>query len=185
MKRLIGSSETSDIIMHGRYISDEHAELVEEDKKVYISDLNSQFGTFVNGQRINSKTELLSEDRVKIGTQLFHWQDYLECSFDTINKYPIYFKDLINIRGLVDWDNYKIILFVFTGFLILIPLAVPAFLMGLPFVFHEKNQKKIEELNLLQYSDEVTWFLCIICVYIVLNMSQKFIRFKLEASKKL
>jgi len=180
MKKSIGSDENADIILSGRYIDKIHAELSELEDRVYLIDLNSKFGTFVNGKRILAKTELIKRDRVKIGTQLLHWQDYLENPSKEPNKYPIYLTDLFDPRGYLNWGNYRIGLVILVGFLLLTPIAVPAFLLGLPYLFRRNTHHIIEELNLMQYSEELTILICLVLTYIILNLTQKFVRLKFK-----
>ena len=66
-----------EIVLTGRYISELHALLTEEEGRIFIEGSNSTFGTFVNGIRITKRTELNAKDRVKLGTKLFHWQDHI------------------------------------------------------------------------------------------------------------
>lgn len=75
--KVIGKDSVSDIIIAGKYVSPKHALLIEEHGKVFIEDLDSTFGTFLNGKRISGRNMLTKKDRLKIGSQLFHWQDYL------------------------------------------------------------------------------------------------------------
>ncbi|KAF8799780.1 hypothetical protein BYT27DRAFT_7005378, partial [Phlegmacium glaucopus] len=51
-------------------LSSSHAEIWCEGGRVYIRDLNSPFGTFVNGLKISKVTTLLTGDTVSLGSRL-------------------------------------------------------------------------------------------------------------------
>ena len=64
---IIGSSPEADIVLPVSVISGQHAriELVTDSLNIY--DIQSEFGTFVNGFRIYSKTRLRLHDRLMLG----------------------------------------------------------------------------------------------------------------------
>ncbi|MCS6873090.1 MAG: FHA domain-containing protein [Pyrinomonadaceae bacterium] len=65
----IGREEGSDIKLDGLQISKRHARLFLSDGKVFIEDLNSTNGVFVNGQKVSRKL-VRSEDLIQIGVFL-------------------------------------------------------------------------------------------------------------------
>ena len=67
----VGSSKLSDIIFGGKYIAEHHALLIRDRDRIFIEDLGSTFGTYVNGDAIKGKTELFAGDRVKLGPSCF------------------------------------------------------------------------------------------------------------------
>ncbi|MCI0381449.1 MAG: type III secretion system inner membrane ring subunit SctD [Chlamydiae bacterium] len=61
-----------DVVFQDLSVSRQHAKLiVTEDEKVFIEDLGSRNGTIVNGELIEAKRELHSEDLIGIGTTTF------------------------------------------------------------------------------------------------------------------
>lgn len=71
---LIGRDEGMDFQLHDPSVSRRHA-LIERSGGAYIiRDLGSSNGTFVNGMRVH-ETELLPNDRVRIGDTLFRFTD--------------------------------------------------------------------------------------------------------------
>lgn len=53
------------------YSSSEHARLFHEDGRLYIEDLGSTNGTFVNSERIDASTRLERGDQVQVGETVF------------------------------------------------------------------------------------------------------------------
>jgi len=62
----IGRHETNDICIKEITITGKHAVVRMKDKRVYIEDLGSTNGTFINGERIRSR-EIQSGDRIRLG----------------------------------------------------------------------------------------------------------------------
>ncbi|GAB5525222.1 MAG: hypothetical protein Roseis2KO_30940 [Roseivirga sp.] len=126
----IGSDEVCDICIGGRFIDKQHATITISGEQVTIMDLGSQFGTFVNGQRITEERLLLPKDKVKIGTQLLDWQSY---AFDFENAEsdpnPIHFGDLFTYKGEISKSNYRFILLFSAISPLLIFFGVPAILI--------------------------------------------------------
>ncbi len=67
----VGRREGFDLCLNCRNVSGLHAELMEEDGKLFVEDLNSTNGTFVNGIKIRVKTELNDGDTVQFGLAAF------------------------------------------------------------------------------------------------------------------
>ena len=67
----IGRREGFELCLDCRNVSGLHAEVLLTDGKLYIEDQSSTNGTFVNGDRIRSKTLLQDHDEVQIGQLLF------------------------------------------------------------------------------------------------------------------
>ena len=68
---LIGRREGSDMSLSCISVSGKHAELDLKDDKLWINDLKSTNGTFVNGTRISNATELKADDIVQFGSMVF------------------------------------------------------------------------------------------------------------------
>ena len=49
------------------YASGKHARVYGSDGSVYLEDLNSTNGTYVNGRRVSTRAELRPDDLVRIG----------------------------------------------------------------------------------------------------------------------
>ena len=68
----IGRREGFDLYLTSRNVSGLHAEILEEEnEEFWIHDLNSTNGTFVNGERIRSKTLLQDDDTIVFGNRTF------------------------------------------------------------------------------------------------------------------
>jgi EAL domain-containing protein (putative c-di-GMP-specific phosphodiesterase class I) len=67
----VGRREGFDLCLSCRTVSGLHAELLEENGQLWIDDLNSTNGTFVNETRIRAKTMLCDGDTVQFGSTSF------------------------------------------------------------------------------------------------------------------
>jgi pSer/pThr/pTyr-binding forkhead associated (FHA) protein len=63
----IGRDPANGFVLDGEDISDFHAEVTLEDQRVYVEDLLSSSGTFVNDRRIGSRCELNAWDVIRVG----------------------------------------------------------------------------------------------------------------------
>ncbi len=71
----IGRALENEIVIDDASISRKHAQLFIDDiGTVYIIDLNSTNGTFVNGVKIQGKTQLTEVDILKVGSKIVSWQ---------------------------------------------------------------------------------------------------------------
>jgi pSer/pThr/pTyr-binding forkhead associated (FHA) protein len=68
---LIGRGADCDLRLRATAISRHHCLLRLSGAKLWVSDLGSSNGTFVNGQRIHSQVGLHSGDQLKLGEFLF------------------------------------------------------------------------------------------------------------------
>ena len=64
---MIGKDSGCDVVIPGWKVSRRHAELFVANDRVYIRDLDSTFGTFVNEAKLDSAMALGLEDQVRIG----------------------------------------------------------------------------------------------------------------------
>ncbi len=70
----VGRSHKNDVILNLPYVSEHHLQLFsDKDGNIFITDLDSAEGTFINGVRLNGIALLNPKDKVKLGTELFHW----------------------------------------------------------------------------------------------------------------
>ena len=58
---------TNEVVLHNRTVSRIHARLLFRQGVVYLSDLRSSSGTFVNDERIRTQTKLAAGDVIAIG----------------------------------------------------------------------------------------------------------------------
>ena len=80
MKQLkIGRAKHCDIVINDSTVSSEHLEVFKDDEgNVFITDLNSSNGTFVNGKRVVGSEKLNQNDIVKVGNSVLPWRNYLK-----------------------------------------------------------------------------------------------------------
>ena len=67
----VGRQEGCAIRLQDKRVSRRHAEITEENGKIFVQDLGSHAGTWKNGARIEERTELSAGDELKIGEFLF------------------------------------------------------------------------------------------------------------------
>lgn len=175
----IGSDETCDIHLAGRFIESQHAILKATDKEVTIQDLGSQFGTFVNGQKINESRSLIPKDRVKIGTRLLDWKAYAK-GFEsaTADPNPIYFKDLFSYKGSISKSNYLFILLFFIVSPLPVFFGVPGILTLLEGRSRGKSHIKLDHLI-----EPLWWLFGLLTVYIFMLQSVK--RYRTHQKEKI
>ena len=82
----IGREATNDIVISDDTVSGQHAQLIIEDQKVTLVDLNSRNGSFVNGEQIDQPYELKEGDMVVLGATLFEWQSHLPGGASSVVK---------------------------------------------------------------------------------------------------
>lgn len=68
----IGRKPGLDLCLPCQSVSAIHAEIFEVDGVLWLKDLDSTNGTFVNGKRIESKLMLTEDDTIQFGTTVFH-----------------------------------------------------------------------------------------------------------------
>lgn len=76
----IGRSQDNDVVLTHPSISRQHAELFSDPMgNVFLTDLDSANGTFVNGRRISGSVQLQPSDLVKLGVgDVIPWRNYLK-----------------------------------------------------------------------------------------------------------
>ena len=70
-KLKIGSDQSSEIVLDDPEVSDEHVLIHCGDNKILLQDELSANGTFVNGNKIDSRIELKDNDEIKVGKTSF------------------------------------------------------------------------------------------------------------------
>ncbi|MCX6079189.1 MAG: FHA domain-containing protein [Chloroflexi bacterium] len=70
----IGRDMENEVVVVSKRASREHAHITREGRRVFLDDKNSTNGTYLNGERIQTKSLLRDGDRIGIGevTFLFH-----------------------------------------------------------------------------------------------------------------
>lgn len=70
---LIGRDSKGKIVIDHPSVSKHHAMIERDDKNIFITDLESNNGTFINGEKLdpNVKTELNPGDRIRVGDRRF------------------------------------------------------------------------------------------------------------------
>src|SRR5438034_4365534 len=67
---IIGRSSDLDMVLVEDMVSRRHAKISSTDAEVYIQDMGSTNGTFVNGEKINGRAVLHEGDRILVGTSI-------------------------------------------------------------------------------------------------------------------
>ena len=67
----IGRSDGNSIALCDQHVSGNHAKIIVRNDSLFIEDLNSTNGTYLNGNKINGKMKLTNKDEIKIGTSVF------------------------------------------------------------------------------------------------------------------
>ena len=67
----IGRKDGNSIVLLDQHVSGNHAEIIVRNNKVYLEDLHSTNGTFLNGKRISGKVKLSNKDEITIGKSIF------------------------------------------------------------------------------------------------------------------
>jgi pSer/pThr/pTyr-binding forkhead associated (FHA) protein len=72
----IGRGAENDVIIDHSYISNQHAQLIIDNNKVFLNDLNSKNGCYINDKKLEGLAQLESGDIVKLGWSVFDWGRY-------------------------------------------------------------------------------------------------------------
>jgi pSer/pThr/pTyr-binding forkhead associated (FHA) protein len=68
---VIGRNHRAKLKLRASLVSRTHCELVEDDGKLFVRDLGSSNGTYVNDGRIQYRTELFTDDFLRVGPVTF------------------------------------------------------------------------------------------------------------------
>jgi pSer/pThr/pTyr-binding forkhead associated (FHA) protein len=105
----------NDLVLDHVTISRRHAELfVDDEQNVFLTDLNSMYGTFVNGEKINNPVILSRNDEVYLGDK-----QYLDWEWEVFRERKKEYKDVVT----TPWLRSNLDLMIIFG-LILIVLFV-------------------------------------------------------------
>ena len=102
----LGRGEKADLTIDDPSISQLHVDVTVKDGKVWILDLGSRNGTFVNDVRVHKEVELKEGDLIRIGTTIFK---FLQAG-NIENIYHEKMRDLATIDDLTQIFNKKYIL---------------------------------------------------------------------------
>jgi hypothetical protein len=69
----IGRSPETDIQIEDQFASSRHARIYERDGYLYIEDMGSTNGTYLNGRRLDARELLRADDRIRIGDTEFRY----------------------------------------------------------------------------------------------------------------
>ncbi len=77
IKMTIGTAPTNNIVLNHPSVSPVHLEIVQDDQGNFLlTDYNSQYGTFVNGYRVQGIVQLRPTDVVNAGQVPLPWRNY-------------------------------------------------------------------------------------------------------------
>ena len=83
----IGRSKINDLVIQHKEVSSFHSKLVfQSDGTLWIHDLDSTNGVYVNGIRIKTKNRVLPGDQIKLGPCDFDWQKALLVGDSLVNE---------------------------------------------------------------------------------------------------
>ena len=82
----IGRAVENDIVVTNKRVSREHAKICREGRRLFLEDLGSSNGTFLNDERLLTSTELRDNDHITIGDVIFIFHDPDTTSVD--NPFP-------------------------------------------------------------------------------------------------
>ena len=138
MIKNIGRNKKNDIIINDPKISNFHAQIIIDGSgKIFINDLQSENGTYVNKKIINEPTELRSNDQVKLASVAFNWKEFI----NNENK-----KDQIAVPTKVESKN-NLLIYLITLVIILLT-AIGIFVLNeYNFSNNENSIENIDEKN--------------------------------------
>src|SRR5689334_10862833 len=81
---VIGRGRKSDVALYDEGVSRAHAKILAQGEEVWVEDLDSRNGTFVNGEKVAGRVRLADGDKIQVGRTTilkFTYHDSLEESF--------------------------------------------------------------------------------------------------------
>ena len=73
-ENFIGREKSNSIVLEDDKVSKQHAVIFQKDQIYYIKDLKSKNGVFINGVKIEKKTQLMRGALIKIGSTFFRFE---------------------------------------------------------------------------------------------------------------
>lgn len=92
-KLIIGRATGADIYFDDMEISRQHAEIFKENGNIFIRDLGSTNGTFINNKRIKAKVKLTETDTIQVGVFVFKFGE-------DINPDEVWTQTAIKAKGV-------------------------------------------------------------------------------------
>jgi hypothetical protein len=71
---VIGRAEGAEITIEDGFASGRHARVFDHEGLVYLEDMRSTNGTYLNGQRVDGQEALHRDDRIRIGDTEFRYE---------------------------------------------------------------------------------------------------------------
>jgi len=122
----IGRNPDVNLRLQCTSVSGLHAEICEHKDELWLVDLNSTNGTFVNGKRISDRCRLNPNDTIQFGTAVFHVQQDFESSSNNESPNPLdsqserfkklftggvvpFFQPIVDLGGTVDVSGYEVL----------------------------------------------------------------------------
>ena len=66
----MGRKDNNSIVLSDQHVSGNHAKIVVRNDSLFIEDLNSTNGTYLNEKKISGKMKLANKDEIKIGSTI-------------------------------------------------------------------------------------------------------------------
>ncbi len=92
---VIGQAADCDMRCYGRAISDYHCEIRVEGFDVYVRDLQSQSGTFLNGSKLAERQRFIAGDRIQFGRLAFELLIQLPARAPQTNAFDEFISDML------------------------------------------------------------------------------------------
>ena len=67
----IGRKDGNSIIMADQHVSGNHAQILVRNNGLFLEDLNSTNGTYLNGNKLKGRAKLSNKDEIRIGSGVF------------------------------------------------------------------------------------------------------------------
>lgn len=67
----IGRKDGNSIVMSDQHVSGNHAKIIVRNNGLYLEDLNSTNGTYLNGNKLKGRAKLSNKDEIRIGNGVF------------------------------------------------------------------------------------------------------------------
>jgi pSer/pThr/pTyr-binding forkhead associated (FHA) protein len=71
---VIGRAGGIEVRIDDSFASGHHARIFDHEGHVYLEDMNSTNGTYLNGQRVEGQEPLQADDRIRIGDTEFRYE---------------------------------------------------------------------------------------------------------------
>lgn len=72
---VIGTEQSANIQLQGEYVYDDHVDFKREGNRLFLCNIRSQYGVFLNGRRIETDTELKDYDFFSIANFSFYYKE--------------------------------------------------------------------------------------------------------------